>query len=131
MNESPLPSNYSFGMLFVAVFALVGSYVWWRGGSLHPWWFGLSASTLLVTLVAPDLLAPLNRAWMRLASILNTIVSPIVLGIMFFGVFAPIGIVMRLAGRDAMRRRLDPGARTYWQERDPPGPDPSGLPNQF
>ena len=131
MNESPLPSNYSFGMLFVAVFALVGSYVWWRGGSLHPWWFGLSASTLLVTLVAPDLLAPLNRAWMRLASILNTIVSPIVLGIMFFGVFAPIGIVMRLAGRDAMRRRLDPRARTYWQERDPPGPDPSGLPNQF
>ena len=131
MNESPLPSNYSFGMLFVAVFALVGSYVWWRGGSLHPWWFGLSASTLLVTLVAPGLLAPLNRAWMRLASILNTIVSPIVLGIMFFGVFAPIGIVMRLAGRDAMRRRLDLRARTYWQERDPPGPDPSGLPNQF
>ena len=118
-------------MLFVAVFALVGSYVWWRGGSLHPWWFGLSASTLLVTLVAPGLLAPLNRAWMRLASILNTIVSPIVLGIMFFGVFAPTGIVMRLAGRDAMRRRLDPQARTYWQERDPPGPDPSGLPNQF
>ena len=131
MNESPLPSNRSFGMLFVAVFALVGSYVWWRGGSLHPWWFGLSASTLLVTLVAPGLLAPLNRAWMRLASILNAIVSPIVLGIMFFGVFAPIGIVMRLAGRDAMRRRLDPRARTYWQERDPPGPDPSGLPNQF
>ena len=131
MNESPLPSHRSFGVLFVAVFALVGSYVWWRGGSLHPWWFGLSASTLLVTLVAPGLLAPLNRAWMRLASILNTIVSPIVLGIMFFGVFAPIGIVMRLAGRDAMRRRLDPGARTYWQERDPPGPDPSGLPNQF
>lgn len=131
MNESPLPSNYSFGMLFVAVFALVGSYVWWRGGSLHPWWFGLSASTLVVTLLAPGLLAPLNRAWMRLASILNTIVSPIVLGIMFFGVFAPTGIVMRLAGRDAMRRRRDPRARTYWQERDPPGPDPSGLPNQF
>ena len=131
MNVSPLPSNYSLGLLFVAVFALVGSYVWWRGGSLHPWWFGLSASTLLVTLVAPGLLAPLNRAWMRLASILNTIVSPIVLGIMFFGVFAPIGIVMRLAGRDAMRRRLDLRARTYWQERDPPGPDPSGLPNQF
>ena len=59
------------------------------------------------------------------------IVSPIVLGVMFFGVFTPIGIVMRLAGRDAMRRRLDPPARTYWQDRDPPGPDPSGLPNQF
>ena len=118
-------------MLFVAVFALVGSYVWWRGGSLHPWWFGLSASTLLVTLVAPDLLARLNSAWMWRASIRSTIVSPIVLGFMFFGVVAPTGNVMRLAGRDAMRRRLDPQARTYWQERDPPGPDPSGLPNQF
>jgi hypothetical protein len=98
---------------------------------MYVWWFGLSGVTLVVTLVKPALLTPLNRAWMKLAEILNKIVSPIVLGTMFYGVFAPIGIVMRLAGRDPMKRRFDPQARTYWEERTPPGPDPSGLPNQF
>ena len=68
---------------------------------------------------------------MKLAEILNRIVSPVVLGIMFFGLFAPMGWAMRLAGRDVLRRRLEPKARSYWVEREPPGPDPAGLPNQF
>ena len=131
MSESPLPSNRSFGRLFVVVFALIGAYGWWRGSSSHMWWLGLSGVTLVVTLVNPDLLALVNRAWMKLAEILNKIVSPIVLGIMFYGVFVPTGIIMRLAGRDPMTRHFDPQARTYWKERTPPGPDPSGLPNQF
>jgi hypothetical protein len=129
-SSATLPSNRSFGTLFVIVFAIVGGFVWWRGGGFG-WWFGLSGLTLLVTLVKPDWLAPLNRAWMKLAEILNRIVSPLVLGVMFFGLFAPMGWGMRLAGRDALKRRLEPKARTYWIEREPPGPDPAGLPNQF
>ena len=131
MSDSPLPSNRSFGTLFVVVFALVGGYDGWWGGWSCAWWFGLSGLTLIVTLMAPGLLTPLNRGWMKLAELLNKIVSPIVLGIMFYGLFAPVGFAMRLAGRDAMKRRYDPLARTYWEERVPPGPDPSRLPNQF
>jgi hypothetical protein len=131
LNPEKLPSNRSFGTLFVAVFALVGGYVWWRGGSSHPWWFGLSGLTLAVTLAKPGLLTPLNRAWMKLAEVLNKVVSPVVLGVMFFGVLAPVGIAMRLFGRDAMKRRVDPSAPSYWEERTPPGPDPAGLPNQY
>jgi len=131
MKKQPLPSNRSFGALFVIVFALFGAYSWWRGGAAYPWAFGLSALTLVFTLAKPDWLAPANRAWMTLAEVLNRVVSPIVLGVIFFGVFAPTAWVMRLAGRDAMKRRFDPAARTYWVERDPPGPDPAGLPNQF
>ena len=131
MSESPLPSNRSFGTLFVVVFALVGGYGWWRGSSFHIWWLALSGVTLVVTLVNPDLLAPLNRAWMKLAEILNKVVSPIVLGIMFYGVFTPTGIAMRVAGRDPLTRHFDAKTHTYWKERTPPGPDPSGLPNQF
>ncbi len=130
-SSAPLPSNRSFGTLFVVVFALVGAVVWWRGGHAHGWWFGLSVLTLLLTLFRPDWLAPANRAWMKLAEILNRVVSPVVLGIIFFGMFAPVGWAMRLARRDALRRRFEPGARSYWIEREPPGPDPAGLPNQF
>jgi hypothetical protein len=131
MNELPLPSNRSFGALFVVMFALAGAHGWWRGGPSYVWWLALSGVTLLVTLCKPDLLAPLNRAWMRVAELLNKIASPILLGFMFYGVFTPTGIAMRLAGRDPMTRHFDPHARTYWRERTPPGPDPSGLPNQF
>ena len=86
---------------------------------------------LLVTLTAPDWLAPFNRAWMKLAELLNRVVSPLVLGLLFFGLFTPIAWGMRLAGRDAMKRRFEPEASSYWQDRDPPGPDPDGLHNQF
>jgi len=131
MKKVALPSNRSFGTLFVVVFALFGGYWWWRNNSLFPWAFGLSALTLLVTLAKPDWLTPANRAWMTLAEVLNRIVSPIVLGVIFFGVLTPTAWVIRLVGRDAMKRRYEPAASTYWVERKPPGPDPAGLPNQF
>ena len=131
MDRRALPSNRSFGALFVVVFALVGAWGWWRGNALYPWAFALSALTLLLTLLTPDWLAPANRAWMKLGELLNRIVSPIALGLIFFGVLTPMALAMRLFGRDAMKRRFEPSARTYWIERDPPGPDPSGLPNQF
>lgn len=128
---APLPSNRSFGALFVFVFAAIGGFVWWRGGAGSVVWFGLSAMTLLVTLGRPDWLTPANRAWMKLAEILNRIVSPVVLGVMFFGLFAPTGWAMRLAGRDVLKRRFEPEARSYWVERTPPGPDASSLPRQY
>jgi len=131
MKPPPLPSNRSFGTLFVVVFGLLGAYSWGRGGAVYPWAFGLSALTLAVTLAKPDWLAPANRAWMKLAELLNRVVSPVVLGVIFYGMFTPIAWVMRWAGRDAMKRRFEPDARSYWVERDPPGPDPAGLPNQF
>jgi len=131
MKKVALPSNRSFGTLFVVVFALLGTYWWWRGDAGHRWAFGLSALTLLVTLAKPDWLAPANRAWMKLAELLHRVVSPIALGIMFFCVLTPMALVIRLIGRDAMKRRFDPAASTYWIERNPPGPDPTGLPNQF
>jgi hypothetical protein len=128
---TPLPSNRSFGLLFVIVFAVLGGLVWWRGGTTFGWWFGASLATLLVTLFKPGLLTPANRAWMKLADILNRVVSPVVLGMMFFGLFTPIAWGMRLARRDALKRSYEVQTQTYWIERTPPGPAPADLPNQF
>ena len=129
--QSALPSNRSFGFVFTTFFALVAAWSWWRGGWFHPWGFALAAATLATALAVPQLLAPFNRAWMKLGEFLHPIANFVGLGAIFFLIFLPIGVVMRLAGRDALRRRFDAAAKTYWVARTPPGPDPSGLPNQF
>ena len=128
-NEAP--SNRSFGWLFTAFFTLVGVYLLWREGTAYPWMFGLASVTAAVTIVRPRWLAPLNRAWMQFGELLHRVVSPLVLGIIFYGVFTPIGLVMRMAGRDIMKRRFEPGAPTYWVERDPPGPANDSFQDQF
>lgn len=118
-----LPSNRSFGWTFAGIFAL--------GAILYPWALALAALFAVVTATRAHWLAPLNRAWMKFGELLGRIVSPIVLGAIFFAVFAPVGIVMRLAGRDAMARRWNPAARTYWVKREPPGPPDGSYRNMF
>jgi hypothetical protein len=125
------PSNRSFGWRFTVFFALVGLYSLWREGTAYSWMLGLAGLTAAVTMVRPQWLAPLNRAWMRFGELLERVVSPLVLGIIFYGVFRPVGSVMRVARRDAMERRFEPGVQTYWAERDPPGPADDDFPEQF
>jgi hypothetical protein len=128
---SPLPSNRSFGMLFVAVFAALGGYSRWRGGTGYPGWFAAAALVLVPTVFAPRMLTPFNRAWMKLGHLLGRVFNPVVLGLLFFLGVTPLGIVKRMLGWDPMRTRYDADAATYWIDRDPPGPAPDSLPNQF
>ena len=123
-NTLQLPSNRSFGWTFVVVFTLVALFA-------YPWLIALAALTAAVTVMRDQWLEPLNRAWMRFGALLNRIVSPLVLGLIFFVVFTPVGMVMRLAGRDAMSRRFEPGRRSYWVPREPPGPREDSFRDMF
>jgi Saxitoxin biosynthesis operon protein SxtJ len=131
LGEAPLPSNRSFGTLFVVVFGLIAAWSFWRKGVTYPLWLGASGLTLAVTLLAPGWLTPLNRAWMKLAELLNRVVSPIVLGVLFFLVITPFGFVKRLTGWDPMRKSFNPAVASYWIDRDPPGPAPESLDKQY
>ena len=86
---------------------------------------------LLFALVLPKALAPLNWVWTKFGLVLHRIVSPVVLGVLFYGVFTPLGIIMRLFGGDPLRLRFNPNAQSYWIERTPPGPAPDSLKDQF
>ena len=127
-----MPSDRSFGFTFVVVFIIIAAWQAWAGRSGVAYTFlGLAIAILAVALTRPTLLHGLNRAWMRFGALLHNVVNPIVLGGIYFLVFTPVALVMRLAGRDALRRKLDTQAKSYWIDRDPPGPPPDSLPNQF
>jgi hypothetical protein len=130
-SEPPLPSNRQFGIVFIVFFSLLGVLGLWRGGWWTSWLFGAAALVALITLFMPAVLTPFNRWWMRLAALLHKVVSPIVLGLMYFAILTPVAFAMRLAGRDEMKRRWLPQAPSYWVPRDPPGPPPGSLNNQF
>jgi hypothetical protein len=126
-----LPSDRSFGLLFTVVGALVGAWMLWRGNRFANVAFGIAALFLVAALAFPRILRPLNSAWMHLGLLLNRVVSPIVMGVIYFGLFTPIATAMRLRGRDVLQRRFDPARESYWIDRNPPGPDGSSFPRQF
>jgi hypothetical protein len=129
--RTALPSNRSFGWTFTGFFLLVGASGLWHGGAHTVYVLALAAVMALVTLTRAAWLAPLNRAWMKFGELMGKVVSPLVLGAIFYAVFTPTGYVMRLFGRDAMCRRWDPAAPTYWVKREPPGPADDSFRNMF
>lgn len=136
MNQSQrsnkLPSERAFGSLFSAIFAGLCIYGLIRGwaGAASIMWAVASSLIAVVTLMCPARLAPFNRAWFLLGVWLNKIVSPVVLGFIFFGLLTPTAFVARLFGRDELRiKRLT--QETYWIERVPPGPASDSFKNQF
>ena len=129
--EPILPSNRSFGWTFTFIFVAAGLYGLWQGGAALSWLLAAAAVMALVTYMRDAWLAPLNRAWMKLGELMGRVVSPIVLGIIFFGVFTPVGLAMRLFGRDAMARQFDRRLNSYWVDREPPGPAEGSYRNMF
>ncbi|HEU0203162.1 MAG TPA: SxtJ family membrane protein, partial [Burkholderiaceae bacterium] len=121
----------AFGFVFAVFFGAVGALplVWMappRG-----WGFALGIAFALAALFAPRLLGPLNRLWTGFGALLHRIMSPLILGVMFLAVFAPIGIALRLLRKDPLRLRLDAAAKSYWIDRQPAGPVPESLDRQF
>lgn len=92
-------------------------------------WLGLLI--LVIAVLRPNWLSPATRVWMGIGELLHRIVSPIALGLLYFGMITPLALALRLGQRDMLRLRFEPGSDSYWIGRDPPGPDISGLSRQF
>lgn len=127
----PLPSNQSFANVFAVFFALLAGFFAWKGGFYVPFLIA-SGLCFIAGLLVPQWLTPLNRAWMRFGGLLHRIVSPVVLGIMYFCLVTPIGVFMRrFAKYDPMKSKYDQSTDSYWVDRTPPGPSPQSFPEQF
>jgi len=85
----------------------------------------------IVALVIPSALALPNRLWMMVGQLMHRIVSPVILIILFYGLITPLGLLMRLLGKDSLHLSFDKQTASYWIERTPSGPLPESLKNQF
>jgi hypothetical protein len=124
-------SDRAFGLVFSAAFFLIALWPLLHRQPVRWWALGICAAMLAIAAARPALLALPNRLWTRLGVLLSRIVSPIALGLLFYAVLMPVGVLMRLAGKDPLRLRADSAAASYWIARTPPGPPPDSMENQF
>ena len=128
MDEIKLGSNRSFGIVFFIVFVLIAIYPLINQGEVRIWSLIISFLFLFLGLVNSKILTPLNKLWFRFGLFLGKIISPIIMGVIFFLVVTPIGMLMRLFGKDVLNLKLNKKKSSYWIEKVGPK---SKMKNQF
>jgi hypothetical protein len=130
-HEVTVGSERGFGLVFSAVFFVLGLYPLLNDGKVFHWALGVSVIFLLLALLVPTSLAIPNRLWFRFGMLLSKIVNPLIMGIIFFIVLTPFGLLKRVFCRDPGTRKLQPGAESYWQPRDEKNNPMGSMKNQF
>ena len=125
-----LPSNRKFGLFFTLIFLIAAIYFYLDDYEILSYIFGLLVVTFLViSIYNPKVLAPLNIIWMRFGFLIGKIISPIVMGVIFFGIFTPLAIIMRLFGRDELNLRYKKNDSDWVKRKQ--GPQVTLFKNQF
>ena len=117
MDDIKISSNRSFGIVFFVVFLLIAFYPLTYSGELRLWSVIISLIFLVLALINSKILTPLNKLWFRFGIFLGKIISPVIMGIIFFLVVTPIGFIMRLLGKDVLNLKYSKN-KSYWIEKD-------------
>ena len=127
MNEVKIGSNKSFGIVFSVVFFIIAIFPILNNDNIRVWSLVISLIFLVLGLINSKLLSPLNKIWFKFGLILSKVVSPVIMGIIFFLVVTPIGILMRILKKDLLNLKYN-NKNTYWIEKKD---SESTMKNQF
>ena len=127
MDDIKISSNRSFGIVFFIVFLLIATYPLLKGNDIRIWSLLISFGFLILGLINSKILSPLNKLWFKFGLILGEIISPLIMGVIFFFVVTPIGVVMRILKKDLLNLKYNK-KETYWIEKTGPK---SKMKNQF
>ena len=123
-----ISSNRSFGIVFFIVFLFIALYPITYSEDIRIWSLIISFIFIILGLLNSKILTPLNKSWFKFGVILGKIISPIIMGIIFFLVVTPIGLLMKVLGKDLLRLKYNKKDNTYWIEKNGPK---SKMKNQF
>ena len=127
MDDVKISSNRSFGIVFFIVFLLIALYPLINTGEFRLWSLIISFIFLILGILNSRILTPLNKLWFKFGIFLGKIVSPIIMGIIFFFVVTPIGVLMRFFGKDVLNLKYN-NNKSYWIDKTGPK---SKMKNQF
>ena len=127
MDDIKISSNRSFGIVFFVVFSLIALYPLTYSGEIRIWSAIISIIFLVLGLLNSKILAPFNKLWFKFGILLGKIISPIIMGIIFFFVVTPIGLIIRILGKDVLNLKYNKN-QSYWIEKNGPK---SKMKNQF
>ena len=127
MKEIKISSNRSFGLVFFIFFLIIAIYPVINNENLRVWSLIISFVFLILGLINSKILTPLNRIWFKFGLLLGRIISPVIMSIIFFLVVTPIGLIMRIIGKDLLNLKFNK-VKTYWIEKNGPK---SSMKNQF
>ena len=113
-----ISSNRSFGLVFFAVFLIIGLWPLTSGSSVLIWSVIVSLVFLILGLLNSKLLTPLNKIWFKFGLLLGSLFAPIVMGLIFFLVVTPTGFIMRILGKNPLGKKYGKEKKTYWIKRD-------------
>jgi hypothetical protein len=123
-----ISTEKSFGIVFSIVFLLVSLYPLINSEEIHLWAIILSAIFLFLAYFMPKILSIPNKFWFKFGILLQSIIAPIVMALLYFLTVLPTGLIMRLLGKDLLKLKLDKNAKSYWIERTEPM---GSMKNQF
>ncbi len=127
MDNIKIGSNRSFGIVFFIIFCLISFYPLINEGQVRIWSLSISMIFLFLGLINSQFLTPLNRLWFRFGIFLAKIISPLIMGLVFFGIVTPTGIIMRFFKKDVLKLKKN-NSETYWIKRSK---EKSSMKNQF
>ena len=127
MDNVNISSNRSFGIVFFVVFLIIALHPLIHGGEIRIWSVIISLIFLILGLLNSKILTPLNKLWFKFGIFLGKIISPLIMGMIFFLVVTPIGLIMRLLGKDLLNLKYN-NNKSYWVEKNGPK---SKMKNQF
>tara|TARA_Y100000310_G_scaffold19619_1_gene19222 strand:+ start:675 stop:1070 length:396 start_codon:yes stop_codon:yes gene_type:complete len=116
-SKTKISSNRSFGLLFFFVFLIISLWPLLNDGPFRIWSIVIAIIFLILGLINSKLLAPLNILWFKFGLFLGSIVSPIVMGIVFFLVITPTGFIMKIMNKDLLNKKFDNKKKSYWINR--------------
>ena len=126
-NDIKISSNRSFGVVFFVVFLLIALYPLLNNNEIRLWSLIISVLFLILGILNSKILSPLNKIWFKFGLLLGKIISPIIMGVIFFLVVTPIGFIMKLLGKDLINLKFN-NEKSYWIEKSGPK---SKMKNQF
>ena len=119
MSDQKINSNRSFGIVFFLFFILIAFYPIINQGEVRVWSIFISLFFLILGIINSTILTPLNKLWFKLGIFLGKIISPLIMGIIFFIVVTPIGFFMRLLGKDLLNLKFN-NNKSYWIQKTGP-----------